>query len=69
MRIQQARLTVVVELFKDTLAPASFVSLVTAGAGIMFSGKIGGIIDNVPRLTFVRSAVGAQKVTQYRAAG
>jgi iron-regulated transporter 1 len=52
----------VVEVYKDTLAPASLVGLVTMGSALFCSGIVGGIVDSTPRLKFVRCAVGLQKV-------
>lgn len=53
----------VIEVFKDTLVPASLVGLLTKLAGLMFSGYMGGLVDKYPRLSLVRATIGAEKVS------
>lgn len=52
---------IVIEVFRDTLIPASLVGLFSKSAGLLFSGYIGGLVDRVPRLTFVRWAISLEK--------
>jgi hypothetical protein len=52
----------VIEVFKDTLAPASLVGLFTKLTGLLLSGYVGGLVDRVRRLRLVRLAIGAEKV-------
>lgn len=51
-----------IEVYRDTLVPASLVGFCTTCAGLILSSYIGGLVDRMPRLEFVRGAVGAQKV-------
>ena len=51
-----------IEVFKDTLVPASLVGLIAKSVGLMLSGYIGGLVDKTPRLAFVRWAIGSEKV-------
>lgn len=53
----------VIEVFKDTLVPASLVGLLTQLAGLVFSGYMGGLVDKYPRLPLVRATIGAEKVS------
>ena len=55
-------LTEVIEVYRDTLIPASLVGLFSKLAGLVFSGHIGGLVDSTPRLRFVRLAVGSEKI-------
>lgn len=52
----------VIEAFKDTLAPASLVGVAFTSCGIFFSGWVGGLVDRIPRLRFVRTTTTVQKV-------
>lgn len=52
----------VIEVFKDTLVPASLVGLFTKLTGLLLSGYVGGLVDRVRRLRLVRLAIGAEKV-------
>lgn len=58
-----AKLTSVVEIFKDTLAPASLVGLVSKLVGLACSGRIGGLIDRTPRIRFVRATIAIHEVS------
>lgn len=53
----------VIEVFKDTLVPASLVGLLTKLAGLIFSGYMGGLVDHYPRLPLIRSIIAAEKVS------
>lgn len=54
----------VIEVFKDTLVPASLVGLMTKLAGLIFSGYMGGLVDHYPRLSLIRSIIAAEKVCE-----
>ena len=51
-----------VEVYKDTLAPASLNSLVSMTSAILFAGAVGNLVDRTPRLKMVRCSVALQKV-------
>ena len=51
-----------VEAFGDTLIPVSLVGLVSTLAGLLGSGYVGGLVDSLPRLEFVRSVILLSKV-------
>lgn len=53
-----------IEVFTDSLVPASLVGFGTKLAGLALSGSVGGLVDRYPRLWFVRRAIGAQKCLQ-----
>lgn len=55
-------MALVIEVFKDTLVPASLVGLLTKLAGLVFSGYMGGLVDKYPRLPLIRTAIGVEKV-------
>jgi iron-regulated transporter 1 len=57
-----ADLRVVIEVYRDTLVPASLVGLFAKLTGLLLSGHIGGLVDSTPRLPFVRWALGVEKV-------
>ena len=50
------------EVYRDTLAPASMVGIAYQGTGFLFSGWMGGLVDKCSRLKFVRSIIAIQKV-------
>lgn len=50
-----------IELFKDTLLPASVFGFVTTVAVILFSASIGSLVDRYHRLVFVRWCIVVQK--------
>ncbi|ORY33734.1 Ferroporti-1 [Naematelia encephala] len=50
-----------IEVFRDTLVPASLVGLAAKAAGLLLSGHVGGLVDRLPRLTFVRSMIAGEK--------
>jgi hypothetical protein len=52
----------VAEVYKTSLAPASLTGLASFTAGLLFAGYIGGIVDRMPKLQFLRRAVAGQKV-------
>lgn len=52
----------VIQVLPDTLVPASLVGLCTKSVGLAFSGWVGGVVDTMPRLAFVRKAIVCQKV-------
>lgn len=52
-----------IEVYRDTLVPASLVGFCTQALGLSLSGYMGSLVDRIPRLSFVRRAIGAQKVT------
>jgi len=52
----------VIEVYRDTLVPASLVGLFSKLAGLLLSGHIGGLVDSTPRLRFVRIAIGSEKI-------
>ena len=52
----------VIEVFKDTLVPASLVGLLTKLAGLVLSGYMGGLVDHYSRLPLIRSVIAAEKV-------
>lgn len=56
------RLTAVIEVYRDTLVPASLVGLFSKLAGLLLSGHIGGLVDSTHRLRFVRIAIGSEKI-------
>ena len=51
-----------IEVYKDTLVPASLVGLFSKFAGLLLSGYIGGLVDSTPRLRLVRVCISAEKV-------
>lgn len=53
-----------IEVFTDSLVPASLVGFGTKLAGLALSGSIGGLVDQHPRLWFIRRAILAQKCLQ-----
>lgn len=53
-----------IEVFTDSLVPASLVGFGTKLAGLALSGSVGGLVDRYPRLWFVRRAIAAQKCLQ-----
>ncbi|CAD6570661.1 MAG: hypothetical protein TREMPRED_005944 [Tremellales sp. Tagirdzhanova-0007] len=53
-----------IEIFKDTLAPASLVGVAFTTCGVFFAGWIGGVVDRTGRLIFVRSVIATQKILQ-----
>lgn len=53
----------VIEIFEDTLAPASLVGLMSKLVGLACSGHVGGLIDRTPRLKFVRALIAIHKVS------
>lgn len=53
-----------IEVFTDSLVPASLVGFGTKLAGLVLSGSVGGLVDRYPRLWFVRRAIAAQKCLQ-----
>lgn len=55
-------LTTVIEIFKDTLVPASLVGFFTTASSLLLSGYVGGLVDTHSRLAFVRHAIASQKV-------
>lgn len=61
-RLAGADLRVVIEVYRDTLVPASLVGLFAKLTGLLLSGHIGGLVDSAPRLPFVRWALGVEKV-------
>lgn len=52
----------VIEIFRDTLVPASLVGLFTKLVGLIFSGSVGGLVDSLPRLPLIRWSICAEKV-------
>lgn len=61
-RLAGADLGSVIEVYRDTLVPASLVGLFAKSTGLLLSGHIGGLVDSTPRLPFVRWALGVEKV-------
>ena len=58
----------VIEIFMDTLVPASLVGLFSTLAGLVFSGWIGDLVDRTARLRFVKQVVAVEKAgAMYRA--
>ncbi|WWC91485.1 uncharacterized protein L201_006431 [Kwoniella dendrophila CBS 6074] len=53
-----------VQIFPDTLVPASLTGLCSTACGLMFSSYIGGLVDQTHRLQFVRMTICSQKVIQ-----
>ena len=51
-----------VEIFTDTLAPASLVGIVTKVVGLTCSGYVGSLIDRTTRVRFVRGTIAVHKV-------
>lgn len=54
--------TTVVEIFVDTLAPASLVGIATKLVGLVCSGYVGGMVDRMSRVKFVRGTITIHKV-------
>lgn len=52
-----------IELFSNTLLPASIFGFIITGAGIIFSGSIGSLVDKYSRIRTVRTAIVAQKIS------
>lgn len=52
-----------VEVFPNTLIPASLFGFCTTAAGILFSGTVGAAIDKHPRMKVLRNAIIAQKTS------
>lgn len=52
-----------VEVFPNTLIPASLFGFCTTAAGILFSGTVGAAIDKYSRLKVLRQAIIAQKTS------
>ncbi|THH14575.1 hypothetical protein EW146_g5777 [Bondarzewia mesenterica] len=52
-----------IELFVNTLLPASIYGFVVTGAGIVFSGTVGSLIDNHRRLSAIRTSILSQKLS------
>ena len=52
----------VIEVYRDTLVPASLVGLFSKLAGLLLSGYIGSLVDATPRLRFARLAIISEKV-------
>lgn len=50
-------------LFPASFIPAALLGLLTTGAGLFFSGWVGGLVDDRRRLAFVRSAIASQKLS------
>ncbi|WVQ93477.1 hypothetical protein IAU59_000551 [Kwoniella sp. CBS 9459] len=53
-----------IEIFPDTLIPASLAGLSSTGCGLIFSAYIGSSVDKSMRLPFVRTTIGIQKTVQ-----
>jgi hypothetical protein len=53
----------VIEVFRDTLVPASLVGLATKLTGLILSGHMGGLVDRYPRLQLIRCVIAAEKVS------
>ncbi|WVF65846.1 hypothetical protein IAT40_000583 [Kwoniella sp. CBS 6097] len=53
-----------IQIFPDTLIPASLAGLCSTGCGLIFSGYIGSLVDRSMRLSFVRATIGIQKAVQ-----
>nr|XP_019003201.1 solute carrier family 40 (iron-regulated transporter), member 1 [Kwoniella mangroviensis CBS 8507]OCF66662.1 solute carrier family 40 (iron-regulated transporter), member 1 [Kwoniella mangroviensis CBS 8507] len=53
-----------IQVFPDTLIPASLAGLCSTACGLILSGYIGSLVDRVKRLPFVRTVICAQKVLQ-----
>ncbi|WWC64337.1 uncharacterized protein I303_106947 [Kwoniella dejecticola CBS 10117] len=53
-----------IQIFPDTLVPASLAGLCSTGCGIVFSACIGALVDRLPRLPFIRTTIGVQKLVQ-----
>lgn len=60
--VPQLPLTLVIEVYRDTLVPASLVGLFSKLAGLLLSGYVGSLVDRTPRLRFVRIAIATEKV-------
>ena len=52
----------VIEVYRDTLVPASLVGLFSKLSGLLLSGYIGSLVDITPRLRFARLAIVSEKV-------
>lgn len=52
----------VIEVYADTLVPASLVGLFSTLSGFVFSGWVGGLVDRIPRLKFIRFTIGGEKI-------
>ena len=50
-------------LFPASFIPAALLGLLTTGAGLLFSGWVGGLVDDRRRLSFVRAAIAVQKLS------
>ncbi|ORX39779.1 hypothetical protein BD324DRAFT_648406 [Kockovaella imperatae] len=61
---QFATFIFLVTTYKDTLAPASVIGLTSMLCGLIFSRRIGELVDTMPRVKFVRSAVAYLKFSQ-----
>ncbi|WWD03413.1 hypothetical protein V865_001465 [Kwoniella europaea PYCC6329] len=53
-----------IQVFPDTLIPASLAGLCSTACGLILSGYIGSLVDRIKRLPFVRTVICAQKVFQ-----
>lgn len=53
-----------IEVFTDSLVPASLVGFGTKLAGLVLSGSVGELVDRYPRLWLIRRAIAAQKFLQ-----
>lgn len=62
--MSDSSLMIVIEVFPDTLVPASLVGLATKAAGLALSATVGGLVDTTARLPFVRWAIVCQKVSE-----
>lgn len=51
-------------LFPNSLLPASIFTFFTTASAIAGSGFIGNLVDDIPRLQFVRRCILVQKLTQ-----
>ncbi len=52
-----------VEVYKDTIAPASLVGLAYTTSGALFAGWVGGLVDRMTRMRFVRLVISLRKVS------
>ncbi|KAF7796905.1 hypothetical protein EIP86_008090 [Pleurotus ostreatoroseus] len=52
-----------IQLFKNTLLPASLFGFFTTGIAILFSGSVGSLVDRIPKLQFVRWCILFQKLS------
>lgn len=51
-----------IEVYANTLVPASLVGLFSTLSGLVFSGWVGGLVDRMPRLKFIRFTIGGEKI-------